>query len=402
MTDHLLPPHADDRRSREVWSRSVEFAGGLGWVARHPGPWFALVWVPVLLVAPVVDAAMGGQTARVGFLVLLAATSSITVDLPFLRSPSWVRPRHIPELAFVIVLTLCTLYLFAWDVDQEFVFPLLAIVAAVAVRPWWALSVISALTISGGLAAGFDGHSFAAGMTLGFSTFVAGTAVYLVQRLIRLVAELARTQDRLAKAAVAEERLRFSRDLHDLLGHSLSVIVVKAEAIRRLLDIDPEASRAHASDIETIGRTALAEVRAAATGYRSVSLSDELVNARRALRADDIEVDISDTADRVDAHTDSLLGWVVREGTTNVLRHSTATFCRIAVRREGDRMLLEMADNGDPAGVTRSDEDAGSGSGLRGLRERIEQSGGTLTAGRTPSGFQLMASLPQPVRADRA
>lgn len=368
------------------------------WVAHHPGPWFALIWAPILLIGPLIDAAAAGQLLRVVSVLALAAGYVLTVCLPFTAG---TRQRVRAELVFVLLLALGAGYLVAWHVDAQFIYALLAIGAALAVRQRRALSVIVALTISAAVQTGIAQASLNVGMLLGFATFMAGIGNFLVQYLIGLIGELTRTQQRLAQSAVAEERLRFSRDLHDLLGHTLSVMVVKAEAIRRLAGHDPQSAAQHAADIETIGRHALTEVREAVTGYRSVGLAEELANASRALAADGILVQITETAGPLDAHLDSLLGWVVREGTTNVLRHAGAGRCSITIAQAASTVRLEIVDDGrGAAGRGVAGRGLADGSGLRGLRERIDEYGGVLTAAATSTGFRLAASVPQRTRAE--
>jgi len=358
------------------------------WLARHPGPWFALVWVPILLVGPLIDACVAGQLLRVLSVILLGAVNVVAVCLPFMIGRD--RPRG-PELAFACVLAVSAAYLVIWRVDGPFVYPLLAIAAAVAVRQGRALSVIAAVTISAAVQTGIERGSLDAGMFLGFATFMAGIGNYLVQYLIRIITELTSTRERLAHAAVAEERLRFSRDLHDLLGHTLSVIVVKAEAIRRIVSEHPDAAAQHATDVETIGRHALTEVREAVSGYRSVGLDEELAGARAALEADGIQVHITRAHRALDAHVDSLLGWIVREGTTNVLRHADASRCTIIVTSAHGVPKIEIVDDGKGGSPVE-------GSGLRGLRERVDEYGGVVTAVTTSTGFRLAASVPERAR----
>ncbi|MFK3979024.1 sensor histidine kinase [Micromonospora sp. NPDC050397] len=384
-------------RSDDSTLDCVEIDPTTAWVARHPGPWFALVWMPVLLLAPVVAAVGAGQVLRTGSLVLLGAAYAATVRLPF---QAGVRAHRNAEWLLLLLAVLGTGYLVAWRTDREFVFPLLAIAAAVAVRPRWALSLIWSLAVSGAIAAGVESRSLQAALFLGFSTFFAGAATFLVQYLVGVVDELTRTREQLTRAAVAQERLRLSRDLHDLLGHTLSVVVVKAEAVRRLLDRDPEAAVEHAGDIESIGRRALTEVREAVSGYRSVSLAEELSNARTALTAGNVRVDISAPAVALDPRVDSLLGWVVREGTTNVLRHARAGGCRITVAFDGAIARVEVVDDGD-GNEGRDGYPGDGGSGLRGLRERVADLGGELTAATTGSGFRLAVAVPVPALSGR-
>lgn len=362
----------------------AETEPAMEWVARHPGPWFALVWAPVLLVAPVADSVAEGQVLRVLHLVLLGVVYAATAWLPFRPGP---HRRRAAEGAFALLVVASTGYLVAWRTDREFVFPLLALSAAVAVRRRSALPVIGSLTISGAVAEGVESGSLDAGLFLGFAIYFAGVGTFAVQYLVGVVSELTRTREQLARAAVSDERLRFSRDLHDLLGHTLSVIVVKAQAVRRLIERDQPAATENARDIETIGRQALHEVREAVTGYRSVRLVEELANARAALAAGNIRAEITPPPAGLDDRVDSLLGWVVREGTTNVLRHAGARRCRVAVVADGEAAGVEIIDDGRGG-------PAGDGSGLRGLRERVEAMGGELSATATPHGFRLAASVP--------
>ncbi|MEO7015827.1 MAG: histidine kinase [Leifsonia sp.] len=325
-------------------------------------------------------------------LVLLAVAFAITVWLPFGVVTVRARRRWVSEVVFLLFMAACTAYLVVWQADHEFIFVLLAIAAAVAVRAGWALSMIFAVAISGALMAGFASGSLDTGLFLGFSTLTAGVGIFLVLFLVGLIGELNRAQERLAAAAVTAERLRFSRDLHDLLGHTLSVIVVKSEAIRRLLGTDQDAATGHARDIETIGRQALTEVREAVTGYRSVSLGEELTGARAALSAANIDAHITSRPREFDRKVDALLGWVVREGTTNVLRHAEANSCTITVSSDRGVARVEIVDNGGGSGT-------GDGTGLRGLRERVEDLDGELSAIATLSGFRLAVSVPEQVLA---
>jgi two-component system sensor histidine kinase DesK len=224
------------------------------------------------------------------------------------------------------------------------------------------------------------------------STVLASLLVGVVRQLFRVVAELKATRDALAVAAVADERLRFARDLHDLLGHTLSVIVVKAEAVRRLAERDPSAAAAQAADIEQVGRRALVEIREAVTGYREAGLTAELSRAKGALTAAGITADVLRTADPLPDSADRLLAWVVREATTNVLRHSHATRCEIAVSTTPTAATVTVHDDGDfPADAPPPTP----GNGLSGLIERLRAAGGTLDATPRPDGgLALTARLP--------
>jgi two-component system, NarL family, sensor histidine kinase DesK len=230
---------------------------------------------------------------------------------------------------------------------------------------------------------------------------LASALVFVVRQMSRLIYELRATREQLAESAVAEERLRFSRDLHDLLGHTLSLIVVKAEVVRRLAERDPAAAAAQAADIEQVGRRALVEIREAVTGYREAGLTAELSRARSALSAAGVEVFVRRTAGSLPGPTDALLAWVVREAVTNVVRHAQATECEIALHADKDVVTLSVTDNGrGPDGPHGSDGPRGPdgpvmGNGLRGLVERVSAAGGVLSTGaREGGGFRLEVTLP--------
>jgi two-component system, NarL family, sensor histidine kinase DesK len=198
----------------------------------------------------------------------------------------------------------------------------------------------------------------------------------------------------LALRAVEKERLRFSRDLHDLLGHTLSVIVVKSEAARRLASRDLDAALAQITDIESVGRQALTEIREAVTGYREGSLTTELDRARSALTAAGIEPVVHRSGPPPVPQTEALLGWVVREAVTNAVRHSGGTRCEITLDGTPERVRLTVTDNG--AGGAGAEPVPGiGGTGLKGLTERLAAAGGSLRAGPSPrGGFTVTAELP--------
>ncbi|MET7402534.1 sensor histidine kinase [Dactylosporangium sp. NPDC005572] len=228
------------------------------------------------------------------------------------------------------------------------------------------------------------------------ATVLSSALVAVVRQLNRTVGELRRTREALAVAAVAEERLRFSRDLHDLLGHTLSVIVVKAEVVRRLAERDPAAAAAQAADIEDVGRRALVEIREAVTGYRESGLTAELTRARGALSSAGITAEVQRAAAPLPDPADHLLAWVLREAVTNVVRHSEARTCTITLTTDNAAATLSVADDGRFTATTQTLP----GNGLRGLTERLRAVGGTLETGPRPGGgFTLQAHVPLPAPA---
>lgn len=220
--------------------------------------------------------------------------------------------------------------------------------------------------------------------SLGFQIAVSALAMWGVLQLIGRNAELARAQDEIARLAVARERDRFARDLHDVLGHSLTVVSVKAELAARLVGTDPERAGREMEQVQQLARDALADVRTAVAGYRETSLAGELVAARAALDAAGIDAELPGAVDHVPGDRRELFGWVVREGVTNVIRHSRATRCRVLL--EPDAVLV--ADDGtgpEPAGSGPTNGSV-QGHGLAGLRERAEAAGASVRTGRSDLG----------------
>ncbi|GKQ34142.1 sensor histidine kinase [Streptomyces sp. A012304] len=282
-------------------------------------------------------------------------------------------------------------------------------------------------------------HEGWSGLDTAYATWISTMVTAAILSLSEAVRDLRAAREELARQAVEKERLRFSRDLHDLLGHTLSVIVVKAEAARRLAPRDMDAALAQITDVESVGRQALTEIREAVTGYREGSLDTELGRARSALTAAGVEPVVGRSGPPLEPQTAALLGWVVREAVTNVVRHSDATHCEITVSNAAERVRLTIKDNGTSASAGGAEEGlptggaqrtrpagagvsaggaegglsaggvegarptgagvsiggAGCGTGLTGLRERLAAVGGSLTAGPDPrGGFSVTAELP--------
>jgi two-component system sensor histidine kinase DesK len=202
--------------------------------------------------------------------------------------------------------------------------------------------------------------------------------------------ELLAAREEIARLAVSEERLRFARDLHDLLGQSLAVLVLKSELVAKQVPADTEeTTRQELRDLARVARKSLNDVREAAAGYRRPSLSMEIGNARGALRAAGIALLVEDTLGRVAAEQDAVLAWCVREGVTNVLKHSGASKCVLRLSREDGNARLEVTDDGRGAATLDG------GIGLIGLRERVQLAGGKFEVESEPKGgLRLQVSLP--------
>ncbi|MBQ0849405.1 sensor histidine kinase [Streptomyces sp. BH-SS-21] len=285
-------------------------------------------------------------------------------------------------------------------------FPLLGLAAGAIVRgPWLGRTGIGLSVLAGVVAGLRDGWG---AVNVAYGTFLSTMVTAAILSLSDAVRELRAAREELAHQAVEKERLRFSRDLHDLLGHTLSVIVVKSEAARRLAHRDLDAALVQVSDIESVGRQALTEIREAVTGYREGSLATDLDRARSALQAAGIEPVVRQSGPPLSAQAEALLGWVVREAVTNAVRHSGARRCSITVDGGSERVRVRVSDDGGGAAVPVSSPPGSSpsvlpgvgGTGLKGLTERLAAAGGLLEAGPgVRGGFVVMAELPVGVAA---
>ena len=214
---------------------------------------------------------------------------------------------------------------------------------------------------------------------------VVALGIFAIVRVLQNNSALAEARAELASLAAENERFRIARDLHDLLGHSLTTITVKAGLAARLGDADPARARQEIAEVETLARQTLNDVRAAVANYRDVTLAGELATGRQLLRAAGIAADLPRAVDMVDPAHQELFGWVVREGLTNIVRHAHASSCAIRLTASG----VEITDDGVGGTVgTRP------GHGLSGLRERVAAAGGEVDAGPLqPTGWRLRVRL---------
>ncbi|MBA0053579.1 sensor histidine kinase [Streptomyces sp. AJS327] len=246
-----------------------------------------------------------------------------------------------------------------------------------------------------------------------WTVLTAGVSIAFTSRfstwMLAVVWELDVARDTQARLAVAEERLRFSRDLHDVLGRNLSVVALKSELAVQLAQRGPEGQRAalaQMTEVQEIARDSQREVREVVRGYRTAGLENELAGARGVLVSAGIDCEISaEPGAELPKPVQAALGWVVREGTTNVLRHADASNCAIRLRTDEETRTahLTISNNGVTDGVRgRRDSDQGGGSGLAGLRERLAVLGGSLRTETQPGGgtFQLRAEVPLDGAAD--
>ncbi|GII78878.1 two-component sensor histidine kinase [Sphaerisporangium rufum] len=375
------PPSAaprGGRAGRDFAAQGPTFRGFLPWLS--------------LLAVPVWDTLHGD--ARPVWLAV-AGIAGVTALYVYTIRLAFTRPGHaarwpLPALGALVVLLNAAL-----SSGWQMLFLLLAIACGVALTSLRQTSVaLGAVMAAAVLFAARNGEDWSGILSMAWGTFTAGLVPAIILRLFDVIAELRATREELARAAVEQERLRFSRDLHDLLGHTLSVMVVKAEAVRRLLPGDTAAAAGQAADIERTGRDALTQVRAAVTGYRGRGLAAELDAARAVLADAGVTPAIRVPVIALPPETDALLGWAVREGVTNLIRHSGARSCRIDLTAGQGRTVLSIQDDGrGGAGPARS---GSPGHGLPGLRERVEAAGGELAAADGPEGgFHLQVILPE-------
>ncbi|WBB67026.1 histidine kinase [Micromonospora sp. WMMD812] len=260
--------------------------------------------------------------------------------------------------------------------------------AAVLLLPGgWALAVVVLAAITP-LVGALLVPAWEAESTVTFAVLLASFAMFGFARLAQRNSELQAAQREIHRLAVAEERARAARDLHDILGHSLTVVAIKAELAGRLMEVDPTRAATEIAEVERLARTALADVRQTVGAYRGVRLAEELAGARSALAAAGITALLPDDLPELPAERDQLFGWAVREGVTNVVRHSGARRCTIRVGADA----VEISDDGrGPA-----PDPSAAGHGLVGLRERAERLEATVTVGRRPDGpgFLLRVGLP--------
>lgn len=222
---------------------------------------------------------------------------------------------------------------------------------------------------------------------IGFGAIGTTVGVRGIGALIAYTYALREAREEVARLARSEERERIARDLHDLLGHTLSLIVLKSEVAGRLMERDPKAAAGEIQELQEVARAALGEVREAVTGYLPRSLDGELERAARTLRAAGIAASVCDVPPSLPSELDAALALVVREAVTNVVRHSGASSCEISIALLQGWLELTVLDDGAAAEVPVP------GNGIEGMRRRIEDQRGELRY-QAGGGIHLTARLP--------
>jgi two-component system sensor histidine kinase DesK len=358
--------------------------GGAGW-RRFFFPAFWLVYL-----GQTVDGVARhahGAGAAAGYLIVVAFAAVYFVALP----TGWSRTNS--TLFWWLYATG-----FALTVAESFfarqealVFGVYLAVLTVGTRRRWAFPLVIAMTVVAGLLPRFiPGWGGRIGWNTALSILLVSIAMWGFFRIVQSNVALAAARAEVARLAAENERSRIARDLHDLLGHSLTTITVKAGLARRLAEHgENERAFAEIGEVEKLARRTLGDVRAAVSAHHEVTLTGELATAREVLRAAGIVGELPASVAETDPALSELFGWVVREAVTNVVRHSRAEHVRISLGRD----YVEVQDDGRGTGGPSG------GNGLRGLRERVESAGGTLIVSGSLTGFRVRAEVP-PVDAN--
>jgi two-component system sensor histidine kinase DesK len=355
MTVRLLP---DDRE--------------IGWM-----PYGWLLYLAFLFIAPLISGRAFDWALALG---------SIAVFLPLYFRNFWTSGREAVAIASAIALIGVIVLPFNWGANCFFIYS--AAFFGYATRPRRAAGALLALLV---ILIG-ETALFALPMwawlpgSIGILA-VGGGNIHFAE-VYRHQMRVRRAQEHSEEMAKVAERERIARDLHDLLGHTLSVIVMKSELASKLAERDPARAVQEIRDVERVSREALTEVRRAVEGYRGHGLSGELRNAATALHAAGVilHADVAPLA--LSPKQETALALALRESVTNVVRHAGATLCRVILRADSGRVTFVIHDDGR-GGVARE------GNGLNGMRTRIAELGGTLDVDGG-HGMRVTISLPLP------
>lgn len=367
--------------------------------ARQAGTKF--LWIGVWLAfmsAPIKDLVDGEHTSwatGLGALGLVVFVGAYLV-LVFRHTSKALDPFRVrAALAFLGALALLLSLTLGAPWLVLFVYVSVSVGATLPLRAArWLIPAVTAVLVAIGT---IQDHSREIITALAFPALLGGFAMSGIRQMIRTTIQLREARATVAQLAANEERLRLARDLHDLLGHSLSLITLKSELAGRMLPGHPEQAAAQVADIEQVSRQALVDVRSAVTGYRRPTLPGELAGARTALAAAGIAAAIpAEPPEDLPEKAEEVLAWALREAVTNVVRHSGAHSCEVtlAPRQTLDGRVLELTVSDDGRGASGT----APGNGLTGIAERLATVDGTLatrvTNPRSGKGFTLTLTVP--------
>jgi two-component system, NarL family, sensor histidine kinase DesK len=267
------------------------------------------------------------------------------------------------------------------------------------IEPAWHLGLPACLAVGLTVVCAQVGHGVATGealRTAAFTMAITGVMVYTENLLLRqwhLTSELDRARQDAAELATTRERLRLAEDLHDILGHALEVVSLKAELANRLRADDPERAGAELTEVQRLARGALTDVRELVAGRRSTTLPAELAGARTLLGSAGIAWEQTGDPAVAEGAVSELLGRVVREAMTNLLRHANASRCAVTVAGTAESVSVRVVNDG----VAPMPHRESAGTGLAGLSRRVTAAGGTFSAGpgADPAEFEVYAEVPR-------
>ncbi|MFZ0044030.1 MAG: sensor histidine kinase [Solirubrobacteraceae bacterium] len=370
------------RRESDPWARGRP-PGRINLLA-------GLVWIGFIIV-PVVDALTNPGRGFRHWLVVAAAVTFAACYVWLISILFDDGSRRLSYVLTAVMLSITVVLTLADRSNWGYLFSYCSALVALVLPSPFGFSAVLACTGLAVICTSIGGAVAGTAFGYGASTVGVGLLLTLLRDLRVRNQELNEARAELARTAVAEERERFARDLHDLLGHSLSVIAIKAELGRRLLPERPDQAAVEIGEVEHVARQALGEVRDAVSGYRQPTLKGELRGARVALSAAGIEAEVGPVPDSLDPEVEAVLAWAVREGATNVIRHSGAKHCQVKISATPEAAGLEVLDDG--TGMPSAD--GRTGTGLAGLNERAASLRGQIEAGGLPGGgFRLAVSLP--------
>jgi two-component system sensor histidine kinase DesK len=349
------------------WTKPAPDSLVAGSVARGKSPWtdaVHLLWTAWLFITPIFDR----DAWNLRWILLTVGSYPLFLAL---YAMCCVAPRRASRWYAASMVAMCMLLL-PWYPSGLTYFVFGCVMLRVCSMPFRKyMLTLAALNVAVLVEAWLLNYPWQATFTIPIVTFIIGLIINAERMSDEKDAELRLSYEEVRRLAANAERERIGRDLHDLLGHTLSLITLKLELSRKLFDRDREAARREMTEAEGVARHALAEVRAAVTGIRATDLAAELASARLLLASSRVHLDYELAVTALPEAVERNLALVIREASTNIVRHARASEARIRLRREDTTVILDICDNGR-GGIVED------GNGLCGMRERVRAIGGSL------------------------